>query len=267
MPVADPQALATALRGLAHRHGLLGSMLVAHEGVSGAVAGTAASVATFEQALQAPALLQGAFKGMAFKHSTCTQAPFARLKVAVKAEIVALGLPAADGAVQQATTGGAAVLAPQAWRELLLHGDAVVLDNRNHFEYRLGHFSSALDPQVHNFRDFVAYVQQHAPAWRAAGRPVAMYCTGGIRCEKTAPWMQSLGLQVAQLEGGILNYFEQLPDAQLDWQGACFVFDNRLALDTRLQPTATRAEQVFDPRHPDEAWRLQRAQRLQNSAG
>lgn len=142
----------------------------------------------------------------------------------------------------------------------------MVLDNRNHFEYRLGHFNRALDPGVHNFRDFVAFVEQQAPAWLAAGRPVAMYCTGGIRCEKTAPWMRSLGLQVLQLEGGILNYFQQLPDAHRDWQGNCFVFDNRVALNTRLQETSMDAEAVFDPAKADEAWRLQRARRLQLKA-
>jgi UPF0176 protein len=92
-----------------------------------------------------------------------------------------------------------------------------------------------------------------------------MYCTGGIRCEKTAPWMHSLGLQVLQLEGGVLNYFQQLPDAAQDWQGSCFVFDNRIALNTHLQETHTPPEQVFDTQHPDEAWRLQRARRLQQS--
>jgi len=119
---------------------------------------------------------------------------------------------------------------------------------------------------VHHFRDFVAYVQAQAPAWRAAGRPVAMYCTGGIRCDKTAPWMRSLGLDVWQLDGGILNYFQALPDAERDWQGECFVFDRRLALDTQLRPVTTTASQVFDPIHPDEAWRLQRARRLDGDA-
>ena len=108
----------------------------------------------------------------------------------------------------------------------------------------------------------MAYVQAHAPAWRAAGRPVAMYCTGGIRCDKTAPWLRSLGLDVRQLDGGILNYFAQQGDASADWQGECFVFDKRIALDTGLRETATTAEQVFDPANPDEAWRLQRARRL-----
>jgi UPF0176 protein len=153
-------------------------------------------------------------------------------------------------------------LSPQQWRDLLAGGSAIVLDNRNHFEFRLGHFRGAVDPAVHNFRDFADYVQQHAAQWRAANRPVAMYCTGGIRCEKTAPWLRRLGLSVRQLDGGILNYFRQMPDAAQDWVGECFVFDNRIALDCNLQETGTTAAQVYDPTQPDEAWRLARAKQL-----
>jgi UPF0176 protein len=191
--------------------------------------------------------------------------PFGRLKVSVKPEIVALALPGAD-TLPPPDEHDASHVAPRAWRELLARDDVVVLDNRNHFEVRLGRFRGAVDPQVHHFRDFVAYVQQQAPGWRAAGRPVAMYCTGGIRCDKTAPWLRQLGLEVWQLDGGILNYCRQLPDAGRDWLGECFVFDRRIALDSTLRETATTAEQVFDARHPDEAWRLQRALRLDEAA-
>jgi UPF0176 protein len=182
---------------------------------------------------------------------------------------VALGLPAgAGGAVLPAPDEhDASHLAPAAWRALLAREDVVLLDNRNHFEFRLGHFRGALDPQVNNFRDFVAYVQARAPAWRAAGQPVAMYCTGGIRCDKTAPWLRSLGLEVWQLDGGVLKYFAQLEDAAQDWQGECYVFDKRVALDTALNETATTAGQVYDPQQPDEAWRLQRALRLDSADG
>jgi len=262
VPLADPTAAADTLRALAR--GLHGSIVVAHEGVSGTVAGDSAAVDAFQAALQTDAVLHGALRGMAFKRSACITEPFGRLKVGVKPEIVALGFPgeAEAGAPDEQD---ASHLSPQAWRELLAQPDVVLLDNRNHFEYRLGHFRGAVDPGVHNFRDFVAYVQQQAPAWRAAGRPVAMYCTGGIRCDKTAPWLRSLGLDVKQLEGGILNYFQSVPDADRDWSGECFVFDNRIALDTRLQETGTTAEEVYDPAHPDEAWRLQRARRLEDS--
>ena len=275
-PLADPTAAANLLRGLAQR--LQGSIVVAAEGLNGTVAGTADAVATFEAALQQPALLGGALAGMVFKHSACKTTPFGRLKVSVKPEIVALGLPTLPSGLPlpQPDEHDASHLAPAAWRQLLAQDNVVLLDNRNHFEFRLGHFCGAVDPQVNNFRDFVAYVQDQAPAWRAAGRPVAMYCTGGIRCDKTAPWLRSLGLAVWQLDGGILNYFQALqdntgalpgspPDAAPQapaWQGECFVFDKRIALDPQLQETPTTAAQVFDAQLPDEAWRLQRARRL-----
>ena len=253
----DPAAAAATLRELAQA--LKGSIVVAPEGVNGTVAGTPDAVAGFEAALQRSDVLGGALCGMAFKHSGCITEPFGRLKVSVKPEIVALGLPDAPSAPDE---HDASHLSPRAWRELLQRDDVVVLDNRNHFEYRLGHFRGAVDPQVHNFRDFADWVREQAPAWRAAGRPVAMYCTGGIRCDKTAPWLRGLGLQVWQLDGGILNYLARSPDAGDHWQGECFVFDNRVALDASLRETPTTADQVFDPAHPDEAWRLQRARRL-----
>ena len=137
----------------------------------------------------------------------------------------------------------------------------VLLDNRNSFEYRLGRFQNAIDPQVTNFRDFPAYVQAHLDEWKAQGKRVAMYCTGGIRCEKTSAWMADLGMPVYQLEGGILNYFREMPDAERDWQGECFVFDNRVALDTRLQETDTTLDDVYTG-EPDDQWRLERARRL-----
>jgi len=260
VPFADPGAAADAVRALAR--GLQGSIVVAGEGINGTVAGAAGDVAAFEAALQRPDVLDGALRGMPFKQSACTTDPFGRLKIGVKPEIVALGLPGQADTLAPPDEYDASHLSPLAWRALLARDDVVLLDNRNHFEYRLGHFRGAVDPQVHNFRDFVAYVQAQAPAWREAGRPVAMYCTGGIRCDKTAPWLRSLGLEVRQLEGGVLNYFRQVDDADRDWSGECFVFDNRVALDTRLNETATTAGEVFDAEHPDEAWRLQRARRL-----
>jgi UPF0176 protein len=263
----DPESTAAQLRAHGQALGLQGSVVVAAEGISGAVAGAFDSVASFERRLQ-----QSAGQSIGFKHSACITAPFGRFKVVVKPEIVALGLPQITGLQPQPglakpDQNDASHVQPQAWRALLDRSDVVVLDNRNHFEYRLGHFRGAVDPQVHNFRDFVSYVEAHAPAWRAQSRPVAMYCTGGIRCDKTAPWLRSLGLSVLQLEGGVLNYFQEMADAHHDWLGECFVFDRRLALDTRLRETGTRAEQIYDPSHADEAWRLRRALQLDTSDG
>ena len=257
-PLAQPDHVGELLRELLSQHpeeDLRGSILVATEGINGMLAGTPDAVNRVEEALVRHPAFAGAFTGMVFKRSACTTRPFGKLKVRVRKEILPLGIPGVD-----ARRTGVNV-APREWRDLIKQPDVVLLDNRNSFEYRLGHFEGATDPLVANFRDFPAYVRAHAPQWKASGQRVAMYCTGGIRCEKTSAWMQTMDLRVYQLEGGILNYFEQMPDAQLDWRGECFVFDNRVALDTRLRETASTLDDVYRA-EPDGAWRLARARRL-----
>lgn len=249
----DAEAVAARLRELTLR--LTGSILVAQEGINGVLAGPAALLDRFEQALLHDPAFNGNFSGTVFKRSACITAPFARMKVHCKKEIVGFGV----GGVRIAAAPSA--LSPQAWRELIAEDDVVVLDNRNSFEYRLGKFKFAIDPQVANFRDFPKYVEANAAQWKAHGKRVAMYCTGGIRCEKSSAWMRELGLEVFQLDGGILNYFQTLADAEKDWEGECFVFDNRIALDTKLQETATTLEQVYEA-EPDGQWRISRARRL-----
>ena len=255
--LTDVDAVAELLRKLSHD--VLGSILVGPEGINGMVAAVPAALAAFELALTTHKGLHGLFSGMAFKHSACTTAPFQRMKVHSKPEVLPLG---ADGVEAVGHTG--LQLNPAQWRELMQHDDVVLIDNRNHFEFRLGRFKGAVDPQVRNFRDFPAWVLSQVPAWKAQNKRVAMYCTGGIRCEKTSAWMTQLGMPVLELEGGILNYFAQIPDAHKEWEGECFVFDNRVALNTRLEETGTRAEDVYGDA-PDEKWRLQRAQRLELS--
>jgi UPF0176 protein len=250
-PVPDPVAFAAWLRDAAP--GLGGVVLVAEEGLSAAIAGTADAVAAFEARLQA----RPGFAGLHVKHNACERLPFSLLKVSVKREIVAFGIPGVSG---QAATD--THVSPQRWRELLADPDTVVLDNRNTFEFKLGRFRGAIDPGVAHFRDFPAYVDAHRDEWQ--GRTVAMYCTGGIRCEKTAAWMQQRGLKVAQLDGGILNFLEAFPDAADDWQGECYVFDKRIAIDAAGRETGTTAEQVFTD--PADAWRLNRARRLDPAA-
>jgi UPF0176 protein len=254
--IDDPAQVAAVLREQAH--GLLGSVLVAREGISGAVSGTASQLDRFEHALHTDARLAALFDALAFLRTSLGRtAPFHRLKVHVRAEVLPLGVAGVDAVGRRGRQ-----LSPPEWRALLDAGDALVIDNRNGFEHRLGRFRGALDPQVDNFRDFPAFVDAHAEAWRTSGRRVAMYCTGGIRCEKAAAWMHDAhGLEVLQLEGGILRYLAEMPGAARDWHGDCFVFDNRLALNAGLQQADVTAEQVYGG-VPDEAWRLRRAQRL-----
>lgn len=250
-PVADPVAFAAWLREAGAALG--GVILVAGEGLSAAIAGTPEAVQAFEAALQQ----QPGFAGLHVKHNACEHLPFSRLKVSTKREIVAFGVPGVSGGV--AGNAPDTHVSPQRWRELLDDPGTVVLDNRNTFEFKLGRFRGAVDPGVAHFRDFPAFVAAHRDEWQ--GKTVAMYCTGGIRCEKTAAWMQSQGLAVAQLDGGILNYLDAFPgDAARDWQGECYVFDKRIAIDAQARETGTTAEQVFTD--PADAWRLARAKRL-----
>jgi UPF0176 protein len=250
----ETTALAQRLREAARvAVGVGGNLLLAPEGISGAIAGPLAALAQFEAALRA----EPPFAALHFKRSFCRSRPFTLMKVHEKPELVAFGLAGVSGLDDDRDTH----VPPAQWRELIRREDVVLIDNRNHFEFKLGHFQGALDPGVRHFRDFPAYIQAHAPQWQAQGKTVAMYCTGGIRCEKLSGWMRDQGLQVRQLQGGIVNYFEQMPDARQDWLGECFVFDKRIAIDTQRQETDTTAEQVYGD-DPAEAWRLARARRL-----
>ena len=253
----DPDGVVTHLRRLTEN--LLGSILVASEGINGMLAGTPPQLDAFQHALVDDAYFAAKFAGIVFKRSHCKTAPFGKMKVYKKPEIVPLGIAGVD-----ATDTGTNV-SPEEWRKLIAEDDVVLLDNRNSFEYRLGRFKNAIDPQVTNFRDFPKYVEEHAPAWKAEGKRVAMYCTGGIRCEKTSAWMKDMNIPVFQLEGGILNYFQQMPDAEKDFDGECFVFDNRIALDTRLEETGTTLDDVYGG-EPDGEWRLRRAKELDASS-
>ena len=256
--ISQPEECARLLRELTA--GMGGSILVAPEGINGMLAATGDALDAFQAGLTGDARFNGLFSDIVFKRSACRTAPFHRMKVHTRPEILPLGVEGVEIDVPAASTA-LQVVSPQEWRKLINEDDVVLIDNRNSFEFRLGNFRNSIDPQVNNFRDFPRYIEDNVDAWKAQGKRVAMYCTGGIRCEKTAAWMLGMDMPVYQLEGGILNYFASMPDAEKDWQGECFVFDNRIALDTHLQETDTSAEQVYAG-DPDEQWRLQRARKL-----
>jgi UPF0176 protein len=274
--LANSAATTVCVRRLAANSSLEGLIDVAFEGISGAVSGTAAALDAFELALTTSTEFNGAFAGINFKRTACKSKPFHSLKVSNVPELIKIGLDDATSKTVDATQAHGVSLSPAQWRDLLDQDDVVVIDNRNSFEFELGRFKGAIDPKVAHYRDFPKFIEDNLPQWKTDGKRLAMYCTGGIRCEKTAAWMETLDTTVYTLDGGIINYLAHMTDApnagnpahaansaEADpaWSGECFVFDNRIALDSNLNETDTDIEDVYDEKR-DGAWRIQRAKRL-----
>ena len=213
-------ALRAPLKVLCDAHDLRGILLVAPEGINGTLAGMPDRLARAMAGIREVTGL-GSFP---VKTSWAETMPFLRMKVRLKAEIVSFGDPGVDVA---GTTGQH--VAPEDWNALITDPDVIVIDARNRFEVALGSFSGAVDPGTESFGDFRRYVDTTLAPMR--GRTIAMFCTGGIRCEKATSYMRSQGFQrVFQLQGGILDYLARVPAADSLWQGGCFVFDGRVAV-------------------------------------
>jgi UPF0176 protein len=229
-PIADPAALRDELRELCESLGIKGTILLAHEGINAMLAGSPEACEQFEGAITAVDDIGELW----FKRSESREVPFGKLVVKVKPEIVTMRV---DGVDACATTGKQ--LPPETFRDWLRGGEEmVVIDTRNDYEYDLGTFRGAINPNTAAFHEFPEYVEQRRDELQDT--KVVMFCTGGIRCEKATSWMLDEGLgDVYQLEGGVLNYFERIDDADKDWQGELFVFDGRVAVDTRLAETDT----------------------------
>lgn len=228
--VPDPAALRDTFREVCDELGLRGTVLVADEGVNAMLAGPPEAAERFVAWLRDDAR----FADMPVKTSLSDDVPFGKLVVKVKPEIVTMRTPGVDAAHKTARH-----LPPETLRDWLRGGDDVVLvDTRNDYEYALGTFRGAVDPQTASFHEFPDWVRERRE--ELAERKVVMFCTGGIRCEKATSWMLEEGFQnVWQLDGGVLNYFERIEQADRDWQGELFVFDDRVAVDTDLRPTDT----------------------------
>jgi UPF0176 protein len=206
--------------------GLLGTILLAAEGINGTVAGSERSVERLLVRLRSDPRLAA----LDCKRSWAPEQPFYRMKVRLKQEIVSLGVPGVDP-----TREAGEYVPPERWNELIRRDDVRVVDTRNDYEVLLGSFEGAENPGTRSFRDFPAWAEAHLDP--ARDRHVAMFCTGGIRCEKSTAYLRQRGFEnVYHLEGGILNYLEKVdPDDSL-WHGDCFVFDNRVSVDERLRP-------------------------------
>ncbi len=224
-PVADPSAQREALLSLCNDHAVRGTLLLATEGVNGTIAGSQTALDTIVSHIRN----WPGFGGMEVKFSTAQAMPFGRMKVKVKREIVTMGVEGID----PRTTAGDYVDAAD-WNALITDPDMVVIDTRNAFEVAAGSFPGAIDPQTESFRQFPGWFDAQAPEWR--GKKIAMFCTGGIRCEKATAYVRARGFEeVYHLKGGILKYLEAVPAAQSLWQGDCFVFDEREALGLGLE--------------------------------
>jgi len=222
----DPPALRDRLLARLSESGLKGTVLLAREGVNGTLAGSRAGI---DAALAALRALPGCAR-LEHKESRADSMPFYRLKVRLKKEIVTLGVAGVD---PSATVG--TYVAPEDWNDLIADPDTVVVDTRNDYEVGIGTFEGAIDPQTTSFRDLPQWLQEHRGEWR--NKKVAMFCTGGIRCEKATSFLKAQGIDdVFHLEGGILKYLECVPEAESRWQGECFVFDYRVSVKHGLQP-------------------------------
>ena len=222
-----PDALRPALLALGRAQGLRGSILLAPEGINGTVAGPDAGIAALIAHLRG---LPGC-ADLDWKQSRTDTLPFGRLKVRLKREIVTMGRPDVAPA-----RGTGTYVPPAQWNTLITAPDVALIDMRNAYEVAIGTFRGAVDPGTGAFGDFPGWwaAQRH----RFAGKRIAMFCTGGIRCEKATALLRQQGVEdVYHLQGGILKYLEEIPAEQSLWHGGCFVFDQRVALGHGLRPT------------------------------
>lgn len=202
-----------------------GTILLAPEGINGTIAGTRSGIDSVLAWLHT----DPRFADLEHKESTAEGFPFERLKVRLKREIVTLGIPEANPNQQVGV-----YVDPQDWNHLISDPDVLVIDTRNQYEVNIGTFKGAKNPETHSFRQFPDYVQQQLDPQKH--KKVAMFCTGGIRCEKASSFMLSQGFeQVYHLKGGILKYLEEVPAEESLWQGECFVFDQRVAIQHGLE--------------------------------
>ncbi|MBB4003134.1 rhodanese-related sulfurtransferase [Aurantimonas endophytica] len=231
VPLEDLPALQEALHAACLEHGLRGTILIAPEGINGTLAGSATGIETMLGDLDE----RCGIRSGEVKLSEATEWPFARLKVRIRPEIITMRAPEADPAALAGT-----YVEPGDWNALLADPEVLLLDTRNRYETKVGTFAGAVDPGLDNFTDFKAFVESELDPARHT--KVAMFCTGGIRCEKASAFMRARGFpEVFHLKGGILQYLEDVPEADSRWRGECYVFDGRVAVGHGLSPTGWTA--------------------------
>lgn len=214
------ESLRRPLAEFCRARGIKGTLLLAREGINGTVAGHGAAIAELVGHLES----QPELAGLEVKYSQAAGMPFHRMKVRLKREIVTMGVEGVDP-----VQGAGTYVAAADWNALIADPGTVVVDTRNDYEVALGSFEGALDPATASFREFPGWVERHRA--ELADKKIAMFCTGGIRCEKATAFVKSLGFgQVFHLKGGILKYLEDVPARESRWRGECFVFDERVSV-------------------------------------
>ena len=206
--------------------GVKGTLLLAREGLNGTIAGTRQGIDMILSWLKK----QPGLENLEYKESLSDEPPFRRSKVKLKKEIVTMGVDGIDPRYSVGT-----YVDPQDWNSLLDDPDVVLVDTRNDYEVSVGTFEGAINPNTLSFREFPDYVQKNLDVKKH--KKVAMFCTGGIRCEKSTAYLKQQGFsEVFHLKGGILKYLEHVPKQESKWQGECFVFDDRVTVDHDLNP-------------------------------
>lgn len=224
--IADPAAVRGPLLDLCNAQGIKGSLLLAGEGINGTIAGTPEGI----DAVLAHIRAMPGFADLEWKTSPAPKMPFGKMKVKLKREIVTMGQPDVD---PKASVGH--YVAPADWNALISAPDVAVIDTRNDYEIAIGTFQGAVDPETRSFREFPAWWEANKD--RFHNKRIAMFCTGGIRCEKSTNWLMQQGIEdVYHLKGGILKYLEEVPADQSLWNGECYVFDERVSLGHGLVP-------------------------------
>ncbi len=229
-PFDDHVQLRGPLVEICSKQDLRGTLLLAAEGINGTIAGSPEQVACVLDHIRA---LPGCAE-LDVKMSSAPVMPFKRMKVRLKAEIVTMGVEGVDPLASAGT-----YVEPGEWNALISDPDTIVIDTRNEYEVAIGSFADAIDPKTRSFREFPAWFRQARGELLARGKTprIAMYCTGGIRCEKSTAFLKQEGVEdVYHLKGGILAYLEQVPEAFSLWRGECYVFDERVAIGHGLAP-------------------------------
>ncbi len=226
-PFDDPAAIRSPLLELCESVGVRGTLLLANEGINGTIAGTDNAIAAVLDHIRS---LPGC-EETDVKFSYASEPPFARMKVRLKREIVTMGEPGVD---PRASVGR--YVAPEDWNALISDPDTIVIDTRNDYEVAVGTFEGAVDPETSSFREFPKWFRDNREDLLEGKKKVAMFCTGGIRCEKSTSFLRGEGIEeVYHLKGGILKYLETVPEEESKWHGDCFVFDERVTVKHGLE--------------------------------